>query len=382
MRGQVEKFERKLVDQHLAEDRGTIAVCGLDDTVIRNGPFGGKDLESIFGLINILGLIYFVPHPLYRAIIEHMAQSAVVLSPEDCETRTFLHDIPVIEGFSPELVVHALSRRKGAVFRNGSVIAQGTVTIEQAFIAASSVIHALFIKYFIDYWRKARAGRLAPSDRGYFEQTVEALFPLPKGDNTLRPGPFDSESVILEEMARAGRAVVDAGLVDSFFGNISYTAGGICYISQTGSSLDELKGAIDPVPINGSSSVGLTASSELGAHLNIVKKTGCSSILHGHPKFSVIASMMCEEDGICRYDCYRSCPRVRDLAGVPIVSGEIGAGGLAKTLPDRIKKDGGAIAYGHGVFTTGSKDFKGPFNTMVDIERMARESVLMRCGKV
>ncbi len=376
---QIEKFETKLIDQHLAEDRGMIAVCGYDDRVIKNGQFGGEVLESVFDSINILGLVYFMPHPLYQRIFQHLSKSVSVLSPEDCETRTFLHDIPVIEKFEPELIANALSRRKGAVFRSGAVIARGTVTIEQAFIAASSVVHALFINYFIEYWRKIRRGRLTSSDRNHFEHVLEGLFSLPEGTFPLGCGPFDSESVILKEMARAGKAIVDAGLVDSFFGNVSYTTEGICYISETGSSLDELEGAIVAVPINGSSSVGLTASSELDAHMRVVEKTGCSSILHGHPKFSVIASMMCEEDGICQHDCYKNCPKLRDLEGVPIVSGEIGAGGLAKTLPARIEKDSGAIVYGHGVFTTGTSDFRKPFDTMVEIERMARESVLRRC---
>jgi ribulose-5-phosphate 4-epimerase/fuculose-1-phosphate aldolase len=325
-------------------------------------------------------LIYFIPHPLYQGIIEHLAKSVFVLSPEDCETRTFLHDIPVIEDFTPERISNALSRRKGAVFRNGAVIAQGTVTIEQAFIIASSVIHALFIKYFVDYWRKICKDRATHSDRHYFEHVWGSLFPLPEANVSLGCGPFDAESVILKEMARAGKATVDAGLVDSFFGNISYTTKETCYISQTGSSLDELESAIVSLPINGSSSVGLTASSELGAHIQVVKKTGCRSILHGHPKFSVIASMMCEEDGSCPYDCYRNCPKLRDLGGIPIVPGEIGAGGLAKTIPSRIEADGGAIVYGHGVFTTGLDDFRRPFDKMVEIERMAREFVLTQCG--
>ena len=380
MMQQIKKFENKILEHRLAEVRTMIGICGLDDTVMRNGPFGGKVLESIFGAINILGLLYFMPHPLYRGIIKHLAESVVVLSPEDCETRTFLHDIPVIEDFTSEDIAHALSRRKGAVFRNGSVIAQGTVTIEQAFIAASSVIHALFIKYFVDYWRKIRTDRMTSSDHDHLERVMESLFPPPEADVPLERGPFNSESVVLKAMARAGKATVDAGLVDSFFGNISYTVKGTCYISQTGSSLDELEGAIVSVPVNGSSSVGLTASSELGAHIHVVKKTGCHSILHGHPKFSVIASMMCEKDGRCQYDCYKNCPKLRDLGRIPIIPGEIGAGGLAKTLPARIEADAGAIVYGHGVFTTGINDFRRPFDKMVAIERMAREFVLTRCG--
>jgi ribulose-5-phosphate 4-epimerase/fuculose-1-phosphate aldolase len=377
---QIKKFEDKLLERHLAEDRAMIAVCGFDDTVMRNGRFGGKALELIFGAINILGLLYFMPHPLYRGIIQHVAKSVSILAPEDSETRTLLHDIPVIEDFTPECIINALARCKGAVFRNGAVIAQSTVSIEQAFISASSVIHALFIKYFVDYWRKIRSNRVPPSDRQHFEHVLANLFVPPESNVSLGCGPFDSEPVILREMVRAGKATVNAGLVGPFFGNVSYTTKETCYISQTGSSLDELEGAIVSLPINGPPRAGLNASSELSTHIHIVKKIGCRSILHGHPKFSVIASMMCEEDGRCHYDCYRNCPKLRDLGGIPIVAGEIGAGGLAKTLPPRIEADGGAIAYGHGVFTTGVNDFRKPFDKMVEIERTAREFTLTQCG--
>jgi ribulose-5-phosphate 4-epimerase/fuculose-1-phosphate aldolase len=381
MISQIEKFETRLIKQNLAQDREMIAICGLDDTIVRSGPFGGDVLDSVLGSINILGLVSFVPHPLYKEIIRLTARRVSVISPEDCETRTFLHDVPVIADHAPGRIIKALSRRKGAVFRDGSVIARGVVTIEEAFVCASSVIHALFINYFLDYWRKIRKGRVTASDRSHFENIVENLFPIVESGPRLGYGPFDSESVILKEMVRAGKATVETGLVDSFFGNISYSQKGTCHISETGASLDELEGAIVGVPMNGSSSVGLTASSELGAHIGVVDKTGCRSIMHGHPKFSVIASMMCEEDGVCQYDCYKTCPRMRDLYGVPIVSGEIGAGGLAKTLPARIKMDNGAIVYGHGVFATGSNDFRKPFNKMVEIERMARRFVLTECAR-
>ncbi len=97
-------------------------------------------------------------------------------------------------------------------------------------------------------------------------------------------------------MSQAGKQVVADRLVDSFFGNVSYCLNHILYISQTGAALDELDGCIDPVPLDGSTSAGITASSELSAHLEIIARTGCRAILHGHPRFSVILSMDCDPD--------------------------------------------------------------------------------------
>ena len=102
--------------------------------------------------------------------------------------------------------------------------------------------------------------------------------------------PMD-EAGIIRAMDEAGKATVAAGLVDSFFGNISFRKDSLIYISQTGSSLDELPGRIDCVPLDGSSTCEITSSSELWAHVKIYELTGDRVILHGHPRFSVIMSM-------------------------------------------------------------------------------------------
>jgi ribulose-5-phosphate 4-epimerase/fuculose-1-phosphate aldolase len=163
-------------------------------------------------------------------------------------------------------------------------------------------------------------------------------------------------------------------LVDSFFGNISYSDGTLIYVSQTASSLDELDGCIDPVPFENSSTVGITASSELVAHRSIFETCGCRAILHGHPRFSVVMSMLCEEQDRCGItDCWKECSKVRILGGTPVVAGEIGAGGIARNVPPVIGEPGRAIVYGHGVFAIGREGFKEAFQAMVDVENWCRE---------
>jgi len=171
---------------------------------------------------------------------------------------------------------------------------------------------------------------------------------------------------------------VQRGLVDSFFGNISASAGELIYISQTAASLDELQGCIDPVPTDNSSTTGITASSELLAHRKIFEQSGARVILHGHPKFAVVMSMLCETKDCPIKDCWKDCPHVRHLGGTPVVAGEIGAGGLAKRVPPVIGATGSAIVYGHGVFTLGQEGFGEAFAAMVDVENFCRDEYFRR----
>ena len=159
-------------------------------------------------------------------------------------------------------------------------------------------------------------------------------------------------------------------MVDSFFGNISCKFGDAVFISQTGSSLDELEGNIDRCPLDRSSCSAITASSEFSAHRGIYEKREVSTILHGHPKFSVIMSMLCDDFGCSgRGRCHLECSRERTAAGVPVVPGEVGTGprGLCNTLPGALKGRG-AIVYGHGLFTAGKVDFADAYEHMHAIE--------------
>ncbi|MCK5685154.1 class II aldolase/adducin family protein, partial [bacterium] len=165
-------------------------------------------------------------------------------------------------------------------------------------------------------------------------------------------------------------------LVDSYFGNISYLFEDIIYISQTGSSLDELAGCIDPCPLDGSSCAGITASSELVAHHEIYLRTSNRAILHGHPKFSVILSMDCDRvDCPNSGQCHIKCSEQRYINDIPIVPGEVGTGttGLCHTLPPAMKRNRGVIVWGHGLFTVAEDDYKLAFKHLLDIENMCRE---------
>ncbi|HML62979.1 MAG TPA: class II aldolase/adducin family protein, partial [Solidesulfovibrio sp.] len=211
-----------------------------------------------------------------------------------------------------------------------------------------------------------------------------ALPPAPQAVPPLARGPFPDREAALAAMAEAGRATVALGLVDSVFGNISYNLDGVLAISQTGSALDALEGAIDCCPLDGSSCAGLTASSELSAHAALVARDPRRAILHGHPKFAVILSMDCAARRDCprRDSCHVDCDRARFVDDIPIVPGEVGCGprGLVHTMPPALVGRRGVVVLGHGVFTMGRDDYNEALGDLCAVETLCRARYFQALG--
>lgn len=377
MRELCDKYARKLVEQGLAEP-GKPLVGGLDAALVWNREDPRCDIfEPVFDRLSINSLVFTRPAEPYRTIIEFLARRYPdVIRPEDTETRTFLHDIPVCSDFTSEAVAKQLGRRKAVIIPDQGIVSYGTVSPEQGFVFVSSVAFSCFVLFFSEYLAAARKGTLDDEYREAFDRAVLHL-PQPRTElPAMAPGPIEGEEGVLAAMAEAGRHVVGYGLVDSFFGNISYQLDDTVYISQTGSSLDELEGCIDPCTMDGSTTHGLTASSELSAHMDVYRRADVRCILHGHPKFSVILSMDCDkEDCDKRGQCHVKCSECRTVEGVPIVPGEVGTGptGLCNTLPPAVASSGAAIVHGHGLFASGEQDFGDAFRRLLDIENRCRE---------
>ncbi|NTW99565.1 MAG: aldolase, partial [Geobacteraceae bacterium] len=356
MHDQIAKYTAKLISDGSSQTE-RIAVAAQDDTMISDGePTLARLSESILSRLNCLALVAAAPSlPFADFLIRRAAGHEHDIVPRDTETRTFLHDIPIVRNSEigtdqAESFANLLGNRKGIVVEGVGIIACGALTVEQAYINWSSVFHSTYIKYLEDLLEH---GFMLPGEEDAFDQfRRNSLLPLSSDGLEFQQGPLFEKKDILEEIARVGRYTVQRRLVDSFFGNISYSNGELIYISQTASSLDELPGCIDPVPFENSSTVGITASSELSAHRAIFETTGCRAILHGHPRFAVVMSMVCGEKESCTVtDCWKDCPKTRFLGDTPVVAGEIGAGGIAKNVPPVIGRSGAAVVYGHGVFT-------------------------------
>lgn len=381
----IEKYTGKIVSQHLAADSDIHFLCLDADLYANRTPDDTTNtLRKVFDRLNINSLLAVHPAEPYRTIIASLiSREPERITPSDCETRTFFHDIPVIPGFDADSVAEALARRKAAVLPNGRIVSAGTVSPEQAFISFSSVCFATFVKYFSDLLYCASS---APFTHAYdeFRAVIRMLPRLKLDSDPFLDSPPSSDEEIVAAMSHAGTALVERSLVDSYFGNISYTSDGTIFISQTGSSMDELQSAVDAVPLDGSSSSGITASSELSAHIGIFRATGRRAILHGHPKFTVIMSMSCRSEECDLSSCYRTCDKPRSLFGIPVVSGEIGTGpaGLFRTVPAAMGDRGAVIVFGHGIFAAGQDRFTEPFVFIEETEERSRHMCLEKIGSL
>lgn len=382
MHDQIAKYTDKLVTDRSAVP-SRIAIAVQDACLFSSGePSLASLAEQILGRLNAVALVAAQPSlPFADLLVAAAAKGETAIVPRDTETRTFLHDIPFVRradltGDPASLLSILLGNRKGVVVEGIGIVAVGALTVEQAYINYSSVYHATFVRYLEGVLRD---GFGSTEEAALFAGFMPRLLaPLAADGLTFRTGPLTDPEDILAEVATVGRYTVERGLVDSFFGNISWRDGNLIYISQTAASLDELSGCIDPVPMDNSSTTGITASSELAAHRRIYETSDACCILHGHPKFSVVMSMICDNAECGVTDCWRDCPHVRDLGGSPVVAGEIGAGGLAKRVPPVIAGPGRAIVYGHGVFTIGRSGFGEAFRAMVEVENWCRAEYFRR----
>lgn len=378
---QLKYYQQKIIDDGQI-DSDFLLLSAWDDEFIFSGT---ADLEKLStSILQQLGstsvFIGRPKHPFVELLLASIPLPETIAVPLDTETRTFLHDIPLIRKEELTLrdaaaVIDKLSHRKGVIVEGVGLIAVGALTIEQGYVNFCSLLHATTVKVLLDLLREP----LPPPGflSGFESLWMQLRTPLPI--DTLGLDPFDSRSSaeILSAMDSAGCRTVSLGLVDSFFGNISVAVKNAIYISQTGASLDRLPGCVDLVLDDDSSCIGLTASSELAAHRAIFAATSAGTILHGHPKFSVILSLLCEEE--CKdSDCWKNCAKVRELNGIPVVAGEVGAGGLARNLPPVIDRCQMALVYGHGVFAVGPHDFSIPLSAMLDFENWCRQQYLLR----
>ena len=373
MRSLIAKYAGKL-DRDRSVAQGRVGIAAQDDVMISEGaPDLSRLAADVLSRLSCLGVVAASPSlPFAEFLLRRADADAEAIVPLDTETRTFLHDIPIVRreelAGDPAVAIAALlSNRKGVIAEGVGIVASGPVTLEQAYIHYSSVFHAAFVKYLLDVLQD---GFVLPGEEAAFRSFRGNQLTPPSAEGlAFRPGPLEDAEGVLAEVCAVGRYTVERGLVDSFFGNISYRVGETIFISQTAASLDELAGCIDPVPTDNRTTTGITASSELLAHRRIYEATGARAILHSHPKFAVAMSMLCEK---------KDCPDVRMLGDTPVVAGEIGAGGLAARVPPVIGGPGKAIVYGHGVFAIGRDGFEEAFRSMVDVENRCREEYFRR----
>ncbi len=152
------------------------------------------------------------------------------------------------------------------------------------------------------------------------------------------------------EISRIGKKLVENGLVESHFGNISVRVGNRMLITRSGCALDEItQGGVVEVSLDESCALDMIASSETIVHRAIYRNTPALAIVHAHCPFAVTLSLLAEDDIITPADSEGQY----FLGEVPIVKGGIGSNELAQNLATSLASHKTSIIYSHGTFTIG-----------------------------
>lgn len=371
----LKRYIQLLLDEQCAKN-GQIAISAQNDTICSSGNQAFILLaEDILQKLDCAAVIVAEPlQPFPAFLLRRSGPEERQLIPRDSESRTSLHDIPLIRYDQDRTVLlnnicDALHKRKGCIVERVGIISQGSLTVEQAYIAWSSLIHATTIKYFEDL---LSTGPLLPDETPAIRQYKNTyLKPLDVTQYTFSPLIPITPQAMLDEMNLLGQATVELGLVDSFFGNISCLLDKTLYISQTSARLDELSNQVDSIPFDKLSTTGITASSELPAHRAVVLATGCRMILHGHPRFPVILSFFADSDQNHAFD---------SIGSLPVVGGEGGVGGLAENLPKAFSQANtkAVIVRGHGVFVISTTGCGEALACLTDVEQRCRDIYFAR----
>lgn len=154
-----------------------------------------------------------------------------------------------------------------------------------------------------------------------------------------------------QEIAKYGRKLVEHGLVESNFGNISIRIGDRMLITRTGAALDEItENKVVEVDVQDTSSLDIIASSEAVVHRQIYRQTSALAIIHAHSLYAVVESLLTGPGGkIAPVDSEGQY----FLGDIPVVGGGIGSCELAENLANALSRHRGAIVYSHGTFAIG-----------------------------
>jgi len=375
------RWEEKLLHRPRPEARAlTMAVRTAEGALVWNDDDPGPR-ELLAPLLERLGrrtVLFARGAEPYGSVMGALtAGGEAEIHPRDFETRIFLMDLPVVRELSVASLVGALRRRRAVLVPPAGVVVavKGDVTL--ASVLYSAVCFACYVKFLGDLLAGGPWGPLWERALGEVLSFLERRSDDDSGP--LAMGPFTKAHTAVGAVIEAGRRVVEEGLVNASFGNVSYRLGGRIYISGRAAPLDELEGRVVAVDIAQTEEEAPGASTEYPTHRGIVSSGPYRAVLHGHPPFAVTLSMECPERPGCpaRDDCGRFCPVRREVVGFPVVSGDAGGGptGLSRTVPPAMDERGGVIVYGHGVFTAGRDDFRGALEILRRIEDRSRETL-------
>jgi ribulose-5-phosphate 4-epimerase/fuculose-1-phosphate aldolase len=370
MQSQLKKFQHLLMAEAcVAQEQ--IGLAAQNQSTFLAGAADLTEMASV--LLQALGcaavIIAAPSHPMMEFLLPHQPDNIQKLCPRDSESVASLHDIPVVYHNDDKLLLtaaikSALEKRKGCFVEGLGIVSQASLTVEQAYITWSSILHALTIKYLSDILADGTKSDYETECIRRYLENMPAINVAVSPEN--QPDIFKDDDSIRAEMVKIGRQTIKLGLVDSFFGNISCLAEDRLYISQTAARLDELEGQIDCMLSGNRSTSAITASSELPAHHAVLSATAAKVLLHGHPRFSIIMSFFTTRTDDNGFDW---------LENLPVVDGESGIGGLAENLTRGFTEtDTKAIVVrGHGIFAISNTDCLSALKNLADAENTCRK---------
>jgi len=155
---------------------------------------------------------------------------------------------------------------------------------------------------------------------------------------------------MLEQFQRIGRDLFLAGVISSHGGNMSVRMGDRIFITRRGSMLARLeeRDIVETDLGENDANVAL-ASTEIGVHRAIYQGTSALAIVHTHPPYAIVQSLV--KDEIVPIDSEGSYL----LHKVPVVAAELTAGSreVAELLPARLAEYDLVMLRGHGPFAIG-----------------------------
>jgi Ribulose-5-phosphate 4-epimerase and related epimerases and aldolases len=196
-----------------------------------------------------------------------------------------------------------------------------------------------------------------------------------------------------QKISEIGKKVVDAGLVEANFGNISVRSGSgnSFLITKTKTALDEIQkdGVIEMPIFCGEDDTFIdaetlkemekAASSETPIHRRIYAETKAKAILHAHCPYAVVMSILESEARSASIVPVDSEGKLF-LKEIPIVSGGIGSDELAKNAADALKNVKGVIILGHGTIAAG-ETLEEAYHITAQLEHSAKIKYLYAAAK-
>lgn len=169
------------------------------------------------------------------------------------------------------------------------------------------------------------------------------------------------------EIERIGARLHREGLVCGNFGNVSVRQGEEFLIKRRGDYLDE-PGELLRVPLEGP--IPEEASRESIVHREIYQRTSYRAVVHAHPLYAIVASILHRE--ILPRDCVgeRLCPRIG------VVEGASGSEELAREVSEALQSSPGVLVRGHGSFTAGLT-LNAAYLVTASVEHACRVNLLL-----